>query len=390
MKKLKIGLFMDDFYPSINGVISVVDNYARRLSKYANVVVVVPSTDKDYIDNTPYRVVRIKSYKLPTLDYYVGRPISIIEERKLIKEKFDLIHIHTPFTVGDLGLRVGKALNIPVIATMHTQYYLDFKRHTKSDTVSKTLLKIIMRVFNDCYRCYAVNENVAKIYLEYGAKEKPGVLLNGTELKLITNGMTTDKEINKKYGFDKDDIVLLFLGRINILKNILFVLDVAHNLKQRGFKFKLMFVGTLEDGDTLLKRVLELNLDDDVIITGKIMDRLLISKIYHRANLFVFPSLYDASSIVQIEAASQKTPTIFIEGATTACSVIDNVNGFLAPSDPIMFADRIIKIFNDKKLYEEVCEGAYKDLYKHWDEIIRNLLLLYQNTIKEYHKKFVK
>ena len=38
-----------------------------------------------------------------------------------------------------------------------------------------------------------------------------------------------------------------------------------------------------------------------------VKDRELLASIYERADLFLFPSLYDASSIVQIEAALQKT-----------------------------------------------------------------------------------
>jgi hypothetical protein len=38
-----------------------------------------------------------------------------------------------------------------------------------------------------------------------------------------------------------------------------------------------------------------------------VKDRELLASIYARAYLFLFPSLYDASSIVQIEAALQKT-----------------------------------------------------------------------------------
>lgn len=38
-----------------------------------------------------------------------------------------------------------------------------------------------------------------------------------------------------------------------------------------------------------------------------VKDRELLASIYARADLFLFPSLYDASSIIQIEAALQKT-----------------------------------------------------------------------------------
>ena len=65
-KRLTIGLFNDSFYPLADGVIMVVDNYARRLSKYANVIVFVPSyKDKPYDDSDlPYKVVRCRSLKI--------------------------------------------------------------------------------------------------------------------------------------------------------------------------------------------------------------------------------------------------------------------------------------------------------------------------------------
>ena len=39
MKKITIGLFIDTFFPMIDGVVMVVDNYAKELSKYANVII---------------------------------------------------------------------------------------------------------------------------------------------------------------------------------------------------------------------------------------------------------------------------------------------------------------------------------------------------------------
>ena len=37
--RIKIGLFVDAFFPMIDGVAMVVDNYAKRLVKYADVFV---------------------------------------------------------------------------------------------------------------------------------------------------------------------------------------------------------------------------------------------------------------------------------------------------------------------------------------------------------------
>ena len=52
MKKLKIGVFLDDFYPNINGVILVIENLIKCMSKYADITLVVPKTENEKNDKT--------------------------------------------------------------------------------------------------------------------------------------------------------------------------------------------------------------------------------------------------------------------------------------------------------------------------------------------------
>ena len=40
-KRLKIAMVIDTYFPMIDGVVMVVDNYAKRLQKYADVTVFV-------------------------------------------------------------------------------------------------------------------------------------------------------------------------------------------------------------------------------------------------------------------------------------------------------------------------------------------------------------
>ena len=102
-KRLKIGLFLDSFFPAIDGVVNVVDNLAKELSKYNDVVVVVPYTksvcdDKD----RPYKVIRVKSLPVPFTEYRVSLMQTRMNEsyKTLIEEKFDIIHIHSPLQIG--------------------------------------------------------------------------------------------------------------------------------------------------------------------------------------------------------------------------------------------------------------------------------------------------
>ena len=104
---------------------------------------------------------------------------------------------------------------------------------------------------------------------------------------------------------------------------------------------------------------------------GKITDRKELSAHYALADLFVFPSLYDCSSLVQIEAASQKTPTLFLNGAATANTITPEKNGYLAENNEEKYAEKIIEIFNDEKKYKEVCQKAFEELYLPWPKVVK-------------------
>ena len=111
---------------------------------------------------------------------------------------------------------------------------------------------------------------------------------------------------------------------------------------------------------------------------------MLLASIYSRADLFLFPSLYDTNSLVQLEASSQELPTLFVKGSGTSAMVSDNINGYLEEEDVLKYAKRIIDIFSDNKLYNKVCKNAYRDLYVNWDDVCKELYQNYLQIINKY------
>ena len=193
--KITIGLFIDTYYPMIDGVCMVVDNYAKRLVKYANVIVFAPEYPGIKYDDSKfeYKVVRCKSLKLPIIDYSLPIPIFDKEfKRELNNYKLDLVHIHSPFTIGKIGIDYAKKRNIPIIGTMHSQYKQDF-------------LKIVIKQFNRCDECWAVNSEVARIFYEdYKYKTKPKVMNNATEMEPLKDKKYANRIINEKYGINEN------------------------------------------------------------------------------------------------------------------------------------------------------------------------------------------
>lgn len=386
--KITIGLFIDTFFPMIDGVTMVVDNYAKRLTKYANVIVFAPEYLKAQYDDSKflYKVVRCKSVKMPIIDYSL--PMPKIDKKfmhELNNTKLDIVHIHSPFTIGKIGVEYAKKNNVPAIATMHSQYKKDFLRAVKFESLANLLTRVIIRQYNKCDECWAVNSEIAKIYYEeYKYKKLPKVMGNATDMKLVENMEQAKKLINEKYNISPDEKVFLFVGRINNLKNVFLIANSLKILKEKyNPKFKMLFVGSGQDEDELESIIDKNNMNQDIIMCGKISDRELLANIYASADLFLFPSLYDASSIVQIEAASQKTPTLFVEGAATTATITENVNGFISQNNEEDFAEKINEIINNKALYDSVCENVYKDIYINWDSQVSKVFDSYMEIISE-------
>ena len=384
MKRLKVGLFTDSFFPMIDGVCMVVNNYAKYLSKYCDVVVIAPKYNGTFKDEKlPYKVIRANSIKVPTIDYDLATPkLDLKFLKELDKLDLDVVHIHSPFSIGKAGLKYAKKHKCVLVGTMHSQYKSDFKRTVKSETISSFLTSKLMDVYNECDLCYAVNYSTAEIYYkDYGYKTMPKVLNNATEMTYLEEN---DNYINDLYNLDNDTKVFLFVGRINELKNIYFLIDslVEFN-KISHLKYKMLFVGNGQDEDKFIDYVNNKKMSDYVIMCGRVLDRDILRKYYKRADLFLFPSLYDASSIVQIEAASQKLPGLFLKDSATSYTIENDVNGFISLNDPKEYAKRINEIMNNKKLYDEVSNNCYEQVYKTWDDRVLELYNDYLSFFKE-------
>ena len=388
MRKINIGLFIDTYFPMIDGVIMVVDNYAKRLSKYANVYVFAPRIPKTKYNDSifNYKVIRCKSIDISFIDYALPLP----DFDKKFKEKLnncnlDIIHIHSPATIGNLAVKYAKKRNIPVIATFHSQYRKDFYRATKSKFISNLLIRMVIKLYNNCNECWTMNNEVARIFQEeYGYKKNIKIINNATDMKPINNRKEARKNVCKKHGIDNNHKILLFVARINKLKNIELIVESLRLID--NINYKMLFIGNGQDDTFLNNLITKYGLNDKIIMCGRVTDREELAKYYASADLFLFPSLYDSNSLVQLEAASQKTPTLFVEGSATSAKVIPEVDGFFAKNSPKDYSKKIIEIIQDKEKLKKVSEKAYEDLYISWDDEVERVYKEYIRIIESREK----
>lgn len=388
---MKVGLFIDTFYPMVDGVIKVVDNYARRLAKKCEVAVFCPDIkgyDKAEDKKYPYEIVRCSSLPIPGVDYSLPIPLADPTfNLPLIKSGLDIVHIHSPFAVGMAGTLYAKMHQVPAVATLHSQYRQDFERTFKLEPTVKMALNTLMMTFNSCDECWAVNAAIKDLYLnEYGLTVPCKVMLNATDHVPVDDPAAAAERVNKRFGIAPEETVFLFVGRINFLKNIDFTVRSLKILKDRGVKFKMLFAGQGQDEDKLSELVASLGLDNEVIMAG-LNNREQLQDLYSRAKLFLFPSMYDANSLVQIEAACQGTPTVFLRGSRTSATVTDGVNAMISEPTEEAFADTIESILADKERYQRLSTAAREQLYLDWDTVVNNVYDKYQELIASKKKQ---
>ena len=383
-KKLRVLQVLDTYYPSWDGPTILVNNYGKCFVKRGDtdVEIVVPKYRK-YVDKDPFIVHRIPSFYVAE-SYRTVIPFLQRKTKKIIKNQtqFDLVHCHSPFLLPQHMMKLAKKRGIPTVITFHTRFNEDFERVLPKCLI-KPAMKLIMKAFNMADYVICVSSGTVDTLRAYGYKGTATVIRNGTDLTLPNNYQELRDKIIQKENLTGEENVFLSVGRIVENKKLDLPLKALKILKDKGVKFKYLIVGAGTYQNQLKKLVNQLQLDDYVKFTGKIMDRQELSGYYLASDLFLFPSTFDTASLAPIEAAALKLPSLMTKGCSTAEILTDDVDGYLAEENANAWADKIEKIIADKNKLNEVKEMAYKQVYRPWDSVVEEVRNFYLWAIND-------
>ncbi len=393
MKKIHVTQTMDSYYPNIDGPTNVMTYYSKNINARddATCNVIVPKAKKSlkYVDNQPFDVIRCNSLYATKDGYRMGIPFSDPEFKKRLKEEeLDIMHAHSPFAMGHWTIREARRRGIPSVATSHTKFKEDFLRTFHGfKPIVWFMMKYIMYTFNRADSVWTVNDASCQILRDYGYKGDITVVRNGTDLKYPQNAEELIDRVNKAHNLEGQKNIFIFVGRIAFYKNLRLMAEALKILKKENDDFKLLIIGDGFDTEKFKVIISDLGLSDNVIFVGRISDRELLQGYYLRSDLFLFPSTYDTSSLVPIEAAAHKLPVLLIKDSCTAESITDDVNGFLAEETPEAFAERIKEIISDPEKMRKVGEEAHVSVYRTWEMVAEEAFEKYKEVIAKYNEK---
>lgn len=389
LNRLKIGLFNECFPPIQDGVSQVVENYARLMHQAGHDVTVatakVPSFDYPH----PYTIQNIVSIPVPVRrPYRWGLPTWMVPYQPIYKFQSDIIHVHSPFTASRIALKLRKKYGMPVVATFHSKFRDDFRRSVPSDTIVNMMVKNIMQVFEAADEVWVPQQSVLEVMREYGYKGNAEVVPNAVDFEIANFELDLLIEKSRKQLQLPDDMpCFLFVGQIILEKRVDYILEALKVLHDRGFAFRMYFVGKGYAVSTLKHRISKYNLENHVFYVEQIQSRTELQTYYAAADLFLFPSIYDNAPLVLREAAVHQTPSILTQGSNSAEVITDGINGYLGVNKtPEDFADSIQAIFADRNTFNNVSKGARETLGLTWSQIMPEVVDRYRSIIKRKSK----
>ena len=355
---MRIGIFTDTYLPYINGVSTSIYSLKQALEAKGHQVFLVtvnPENMKYKYENNG-KIIRIPGFPVPIYDYRLAAiyPIRVI--RRIKKWKLDVIHSHTEFGVGTFARLLAKQLNIPLVHTYHTMYedYIHYITKGYFNKSSKKLLEYLTLFYCDttANELIVPTKKTWDLFKEkYKLDKNIYIIPTGMPIERFYKENTNAQEVDnlkKKLNINKDDFVLLFVGRLGKEKSVDFLIDAHKSLIKSIPNVKLIIVGDGPEKDEFIDMVKKNNLESCVKFTGMVpWDK--IPNYYQIANLFVTASTTETQGLTLIEAMASGKPPVCIDDESFKIVVVDDLNG---------------KIFKTKNDYKKIIIGLYNDKSK--------------------------
>lgn len=158
-----------------------------------------------------------------------------------------------------------------------------------------------------------------------------------------------------KYGIDRSKEVILFVGRIDPVKNLAMLLEAFRKVIERFRECNLVLVGKGREEDSLKKLAKKMGIADKVLFIGFVPHQD-IPKIMSAADVFALTSLNEGSPNVTKEAIACGLPVVSTKVGDVDTYIKDGVNGYVvADFHPQEFAGYVVKALENRDVLQRGC-----------------------------------
>lgn len=371
---LKIALFADTWLPNTNGVVYSMINEVRALQDQHEFVLFVPKEQEVYLDGRPdVRCVEFRSVAFPGYPgYNIALPDGKLREA-IRKERFDLVHSHTPFSMWLMAKILARVQKLPFIQTFHTwiseyaghflggfaeaqvrwlgqpmSWWITRSAHNGADaTIAPSkILKLELERHGVTSPIYAIPSAISSVFFKRRFTE-----FQRDEVKI---------QFKERFNIPKESTLLMYVGRVSFEKRLELLLNLMKRLRSFDDTIYFAIVGDGPHLQSYQKLARKLKVQDRVIFTG-FVNHYSLPRVYSAADLFIAPSDTETQGLTLVEAMSQRVPVISVKAGGVQDYIRHEKNGLFVPPRDVEALEKAVKrLLADAALNEQLRNGGYQ------------------------------
>lgn len=218
-------------------------------------------------------------------------------------EGFDIVHAHDWMTYP-AGIVAAAISGKPLVVHVHST---EFDR--SGEHVNQMIYNIERQGMERADRVVAVSHYTRSIIIgRYG--------ISGDKVEVVHNGVERDNNNNNdndwpltETGIQKDEKIVLFLGRITMQKGPEYFLMAAKKVLEVMDNVKFVMAGSGDLMHQTVEMAAGLGIGQKVLFTGFLRGED-VQRIYKMADLYVMPSVSEPFGIAPLEALNHDVPVI--------------------------------------------------------------------------------
>jgi glycosyltransferase involved in cell wall biosynthesis len=191
----------------------------------------------------------------------------------------------------------------------------------------------------------------------YEAEKAVQLGLKKNKVIIISNGVSEDN-CRKDDVTDRDESVVLYLGRLSKAKNIDLLVKAMVIVSKAVNKASLVLAGPDEG---IAKSLIEFARKRNIRLQYlSLVPEAVKHELYLKSYVYAFPSPYEPFGITLLEAAQHGLPSVITGFGGQLYSAPPNIASVWTKPNPLDYAQGIIELLTDKNLWRKISENAMK------------------------------
>ncbi|MDQ0839962.1 glycosyltransferase family 4 protein [Sphingomonas faeni] len=250
-------------------------------------------------------LVSVPSVRIPGRgDYRLGLGLSAELRRDVRAFRPDIVHVSAPDWTGTAAQRLARTIDVPVVASLHTRFET-YAQFYGAGLIRPAMERHLDRFYRGSDTILVPTAPIADEFTEKGFGDRTRLWGRGVDRDQFSPE-NRNLAWRRSHGFQDDDVVVLFFGRLVREKGPALFADIVDRVTTSGVAVRPLIVGDGPERRWLSKRLPNAQLLGS--LSGEELGRAVAS-----ADIFVNPSITEAFGNVTLEAMASGLPSVCVD-----------------------------------------------------------------------------